>query len=76
MELSTSLGTTFQCLYLGLGVGEVSEPSTPLLHGNTLSGAVVKLLGAVKTSQYALLVGVPIYKQGASEQPIPPRDSI
>lgn len=61
-EFSTALGASGQEIYLGIDTGEVSGPSTRILLGTTLSGAVVGLRGSVKKLQYDVFVGTPLYK--------------
>lgn len=55
-------GGSDQPLYLGIEVGEVSGPSTRLLLGNALSGAVLGLRGAINRVQYDFFVGTPLRK--------------
>lgn len=65
-DFSIALGHSGSEAYLGLDAGEVSGPSSGLLLGNTLSGAVAGLRGSFKWSrsqwQYDLFVGAPLDK--------------
>lgn len=61
-ELGASLGESGQELYVGLDHGEVSGPSSDLLVGKWLTGAVMGLRGSIKKLQYDLFVGRPLYK--------------
>ena len=56
-DLGCALGNSGQEAYLGLDHGEVAGPSSDLLLGKRLTGAVLGLRGAVKTLAYDLFVG-------------------
>ena len=55
-------GIGVQQVYLGVDFGEVSGRGAETLLGNTLSGAVLGLRGAIKKLQYEVFVGSPISK--------------
>lgn len=61
-DLSLALGSSGQEAYAGLDYGEVSGPSSELLVGKYLCGAVVGMRGSVKKLQYDLFVGGPVSK--------------
>jgi hemolysin activation/secretion protein len=61
-ELSVALGGSGQEFYIGLDHGEVSGPSSDLLVGKWLTGAVIGVRGGVKNLQYDLFIGVPVSK--------------
>lgn len=61
-ELGAALGNSGQQAYLGLDYGEVSGPSSELLAGKALAGAVVGLRGNLKQLQYDLFLGTPLHK--------------
>ncbi len=61
-ELGVAIGATGQEFYLGLDHGEVAGPSSKLLVGKRLSGAVIGLRGQFKNLQYDLFVGTPVRK--------------
>lgn len=59
-DLSVALGNSRQEAYVGIDYGEVSGPSSDLLIGKSLAGAVLGLRGGFKNMQYELFVGKPI----------------
>ena len=61
-ELGVAIGVTGQEFYLGLDHGEVAGPSSELLVGKRLTGAVVGLRGQFKALQYDIFVGTPVRK--------------
>lgn len=61
-ELSVALGESGQEFYLGLDHGEVGGPSSDLLVGKWLTGAVIGVRGGIKSVQYDLFIGAPLYK--------------
>ena len=61
-ELGMAIGATGQEFYLGLDHGEVAGPSSELLVGQRLTGAVVGLRGQFKNLQYDLFVGTAVRK--------------
>ncbi|MES2282525.1 MAG: ShlB/FhaC/HecB family hemolysin secretion/activation protein [Pseudomonadota bacterium] len=61
-DLSVAIGNSGQEAYMGIDYGEVSGPSSDLLVGKTLAGAVLGLRGGLKNMQYDLFVGKPISK--------------
>ena len=61
-ELGVAIGATGQEFYLGLDHGEVAGPSSELLVGKRLTGAVVGLRGQFKALQYDIFVGTPVRK--------------
>lgn len=64
-ELQYQLGQTGQALYAGLDYGRVWGPSTALLAGTQLAGAVVGVKGAVPSRfgaySYDVFAGTPVY---------------
>ncbi len=61
-ELGVAIGATGQEFYLGLDHGEVAGPSSELLVGKRLTGAVIGLRGQFKNLQYDLFLGTPVRK--------------
>ena len=61
-ELSAALGGSGQEVYAGLDYGRVGGPSSELLVGRILAGAVLGLRGSVKALQYDVFVGKPVSK--------------
>lgn len=61
-ELSAALGESGQELYAGLDHGEVGGPSSDLLVGKSLTGAVFGVRGGFKNMQYDLFIGAPVYR--------------
>ena len=61
-ELSAALGNSGQEFYIGLDHGEVSGPSSDLLVGKRLTGAVVGWRGSFKRLQYDVFIGAPVSK--------------
>jgi hemolysin activation/secretion protein len=61
-DLGLALGQTGQELYLGLDHGEVAGPSSTLLVGMQLTGAVLGLRGNLKNLSYDLFAGWPLQK--------------
>lgn len=61
-DLGLSLGESGQEIYLGIDYGSVNGPSSSLLLGTDLAGAVVGLRGAVKGVSYDLFMGAPLSK--------------
>ncbi len=59
-ELAAALGASKQEIYAGLDYGEVGGPSTELLVGRRLAGAVLGLRGALGRTNYEVFAGVPI----------------
>ena len=64
-DLGIALGSSGQEAYAGVDYGYVGGPSSDLLAGKSLSGAVLGLRGAAKGMQYDLFVGKPIRKPDA-----------
>ncbi len=58
-ELSGTLGASGQEGYVGLDYGRVGGPSSELLVGKSLAGAVLGMRGAVKNFQYDIFLGTP-----------------
>ena len=61
-ELSTLLGDTGQEVYIGLDHGEVGGPSSELLVGKRLTGAVIGVRGSFKKLQYDIFIAAPVKK--------------
>lgn len=61
-EASTALGASGPSLYFGLDHGEVSGPSSDLLVGTRLTGAVIGLRGSLHKLHYDLFWGTPLDK--------------
>lgn len=61
-ELSTLLGETGQEVYIGLDHGEVGGPSSELLVGKRLTGAVIGLRGSFRKVQYDIFIAAPVKK--------------
>jgi hemolysin activation/secretion protein len=61
-ELSGALGASGQEAYVGLDYGRVGGPSSELLLGKSLAGAVIGVRGAVKNLQYDIFLGKPLSK--------------
>lgn len=61
-EVGMAIGATGQEFYLGLDHGEVAGPSSEMLMGKRLTGAVVGLRGQFKALQYDIFVGTPVRK--------------
>lgn len=61
-ELSMALGASAQEIYAGLDHGEVGGPSSELLLGKWLTGAVMGLRGGFKSLQYDVFIGAPLSK--------------
>ena len=61
-DLGTAVGGFGMETYLGLDYGQVSGPSSQLLAGKQLAGAVLGLRGAYKAVTYDVFVGAPIHK--------------
>lgn len=59
---SAALGESGQAVYVGLDHGEVSGPSSELLVGKRLTGAVLGLRGSFKNIQYNFFIGAPVRK--------------
>jgi hemolysin activation/secretion protein len=68
-ELSVTLGESGQELYVGLDHGEVSGPSSGLLVGKWLTGAVMGVRGGIKNLQYELFIGAPLSKPEGFKAP-------
>ncbi|SPA03180.1 Hemolysin activator translocator [Cupriavidus taiwanensis] len=68
-ELQAPIGTTGQAVYAGVDYGRVFGPSTVVLVGRQLAGAVIGVRGGFGSGlgrlSYNLFVGVPIYKPTA-----------
>lgn len=61
-EVSLSLGAIGMETYLGVDYGEVGGPSSGLLLGKRLAGAVVGVRGTFKGMGYEFFVGAPLAK--------------
>lgn len=61
-ELGITLANTGQEAYIGLDYGEVGGPSSDLLAGKHLAGAVLGLRGSFKKLQYDIFIGAPVSK--------------
>jgi hemolysin activation/secretion protein len=61
-DLSFTLGDSGQELYAGLDTGQVGGPSSQLLVGTRLSGAVLGLRGAIHKLSYDIFIGSPVNK--------------
>lgn len=61
-EIGVAIGATGQEFYLGLDHGEVAGPSSELLVGKRLTGAVIGLRGQIKNLQYDIFAGAPVQK--------------
>jgi hemolysin activation/secretion protein len=61
-DLGIALGGSGQETYLGVDYGEVAGPSSALLVGTRLAGAVVGLRGNVKSVSYDIFAGTPVSK--------------
>ena len=61
-ELGVAIGATGQEFYLGLDHGEVAGPSSEMLVGKRLTGAVIGLRGQFKVLQYDIFAGAPVRK--------------
>ncbi|SMB21496.1 putative hemolysin activation/secretion protein [Sterolibacterium denitrificans] len=61
-DLAVVLGQSGQAFYVGIDHGQVAGPSSDLLLGKHLSGAVLGLRGTVKNFSYDLFIGKPISK--------------
>jgi len=66
-EMNAVLGQSGQSAYLGLDYGEVSGPSSDLLLGKRLAGAVIGLRGGLKGFSYDVFLGKPIKKPDGFE---------
>jgi hemolysin activation/secretion protein len=61
-DLALALGASGQELYVGIDYGELGGPSSDLMVGKSLSGAVLGLRGGHKAMRYDLFIGQPISK--------------
>lgn len=61
-ELGITLADTGQEAYIGLDYGQVGGPSSDLLAGKHLAGAVLGLRGSFKKLQYDIFIGAPVSK--------------
>lgn len=61
-EIGVAIGATGQEFYLGLDHREVAGPSSELLVGKRLTGAVIGLRGQIKNLQYDIFAGAPVQK--------------
>jgi hemolysin activation/secretion protein len=61
-DLSFALGDGGQEIYAGLDTGQVGGPTTELLVGNRLTGAVVGLRGAIHKLNYDIFMATPVSK--------------
>lgn len=62
-EIGIPLANTMQSAYAGIDFGEVYGPSTAMLVGNKLAGAVIGLRGSLtKSSNYDVFVSNALYK--------------
>lgn len=66
-DFSAMLGQSGQALYLGLDYGEVGGPSSDLLIGKQLAGAVLGMRGGYKGLSYDLFLGKPVKKPDGFE---------
>lgn len=61
-EIGLPIGASGQELYIGLDHGQVGGPSSDLLVGKRLTGAVLGLRGQWSRLQYDLFIGTPVRK--------------
>jgi hemolysin activation/secretion protein len=61
-DLGLLLGASSAEAYLGIDYGEVAGPSSDLLLGKRLAGAVIGLRGGYKNVSYDFFLGEPIKK--------------
>jgi hemolysin activation/secretion protein len=61
-DLSFALGDSGQEFYAGLDTGQVGGPTSELLVGKRLTGAVLGLRGAIQKLNYDIFIGSPINK--------------
>jgi hemolysin activation/secretion protein len=61
-DLGIALGASGQEFYLGLDYGAVDGPSSALLAGKRLAGAVIGLRGSYRRVSYELFAGTPLVK--------------
>lgn len=61
-EVATSLGSGAPEMFLGLDHGRVGGPSSALLVGRQLTGAVIGLRGQLGPLQYEIFAGTPVKK--------------
>ncbi len=64
-DLSVAVGDTGQEAYLGMDYGQVGGPSSALLVGRHLAGAVLGLRGSVSGLGYDVFVGRPVSRADA-----------
>lgn len=61
-DLSFALGNSGHEIYTGLDYGQVSGPSSALLVGNHLSGAVLGVRGFIQKLSYDIFIATPLTK--------------
>jgi hemolysin activation/secretion protein len=61
-DLSFALGDSGQEFYAGLDTGQVGGPTSELLVGKRLTGAVLGLRGAIQKLNYDFFIGAPVNK--------------
>lgn len=61
-DLSFALGDSGQEFYAGFDMGQVGGPTSELLVGKRLTGAVLGLRGAIQKLNYDFFVGAPVNK--------------
>jgi hemolysin activation/secretion protein len=61
-DLSFALADGGQEIYAGLDTGQVGGPTTELLVGSRLTGAVVGLRGAIHKLNYDIFIATPVHK--------------
>jgi hemolysin activation/secretion protein len=61
-DLSFALGDSRQEFYAGLDTGQVGGPTSELLVGKRLTGAVLGLRGAIQKLNYDIFIGAPVKK--------------
>ena len=59
-DLSFALGDSGQEFYAGLDTGQVGGPTSELLVGKRLTGAVLGLRGAIQKLNYDIFIGAPV----------------
>ena len=61
-DLSFALGDSGQEFYAGLDTGQVGGPTSELLVGKRVTGAVLGLRGAIQKLNYDIFIGAPVSK--------------
>lgn len=61
-DLSFALGDSGQEFYVGLDTGHVGGPTSELLVGKRLTGAVLGIRGAIQKLNYDIFIGAPVSK--------------